>query len=216
MGVKRWGLGLLVTTMLLTGCGENPAESVYQHLEAAVELEMPFEQQQEPLQKAELRENELFEQIISLGLNEFDQIVELADEAIASINARESMLAQEKESIEESYLEFTQIEEKRETIEDEEMVNLLNELAETMNKRYDSYQNLYGSYEEAIQLDQQLFQMLQKEDVTMESLQEQINLVNDIYEKVNNHKENFNSYTDEYNSLKREFYEKAELNVQYD
>jgi hypothetical protein len=216
VSVKKWGAALLLTMFLLTGCGENPAESVYQHLEAAVELEEPFEQQQEPLQKAEMRENELFEEIISLGMDEFEGIVVLAEEAISSINSRESMLLQEKESIEDGYQEFLKIEEQFEDIEGEELSNLLEQLKSTMDERYEYYQQLYVSYNEAISLDKALFEMLKQEDLTMETLQEQIDKVNEKYGSVIEHKEQFNESTDRYNQVKREFYKKAELNVQYD
>ncbi|KHF40848.1 YkyA family protein [Halalkalibacter okhensis] len=215
MVVIRWGILVIVMMFFLTGCGENPAESVYQHLETAVELELPFEQQQEPLQKAEIRENELFEEIVTLGMNEYEEIVLLAEEALSSINSRESMLLQEKESIEESYQEFLKIEEQLEDIDGEVLI-LLKELQTSMTERYDYYQQLHDRYSEAIQLDKSLFEMLQQEDLTMEELQEQIDKVNDIYEKVVVQKEKFNDSTDTYNELKREFYKKAELNVQYD
>ncbi|GAE28028.1 lipoprotein [Halalkalibacter wakoensis JCM 9140] len=105
----KWGLILFLVSILLSGCGENPAESVYHQLEAAVELEIPFEQQQAPLQKAELRENELFEQIIGLGMDEYEEIETLANEALESAQAREAMLQLEKESIEESFEQFQKV-----------------------------------------------------------------------------------------------------------
>ncbi|WP_332693784.1 YkyA family protein [Halalkalibacter lacteus] len=211
----KWVPTFLVTIVLLTACGENPANTVYHHLEAAVELEQPFEKQQEPLQKAEIRENELFEKIIALGMDEFEEIVQVADEAIVSIQSRETMIKKEKESIEESYQEFKKIEEV-EKIEDFELADVLTDLVKTMQDRYDHYQQLYDSYFEAINLDRTLFEMLQEEDLVMEDLQSQIDNVNETYEKVEGYKEEFNRKTDEYNQLKREFYKVAELNVLFE
>ncbi|MFC0470590.1 YkyA family protein [Halalkalibacter kiskunsagensis] len=212
----KWLVILFVTIIFLTACGENPANTVYEHLEAAVELEQPFEDQQEPLQKAEIRENDLFEQIIALGMNDFEEIVQVADEAISSIQARENMIMKEKESIEESFQEFKKIEGEVEKIEDFELNDVLTDLVKVMQERYDHYQQLYDSYSEAIHLDKTLFEMLQEEELVMEDLQNQIDNVNEAYEKVEGYKEEFNKTTDEYNQLKREFYEKAELNVQFE
>jgi hypothetical protein len=216
LSFKKWVPASLITIVLLTACGENPANTVYHHLENAVELEQPFEQQQEPLQKAELKENELFEEIISLGMSEFEEIVKNADEAIVSIQSRETMINHEKESIEESFQEFKKIEEAVEKIEDFEVVNVLTDLVKVMHDRYNNYQKLYDSYVAAIALDRTLFEMLQDEDLIMEDLQNQIDKVNEAYEKLEEYKKEFNKKTDEYNQLKREFYKKAELNVQFE
>ncbi|GAE28027.1 hypothetical protein JCM9140_4213 [Halalkalibacter wakoensis JCM 9140] len=96
------------------------------------------------------------------------------------------------------------------------MNSVLEELIEAMNDRYNHYQTLYDHYEDAITLDKQLFEMLKDEELTMEILQEQIDEVNEAYEKVSDSKQQFNESTDAYNELKREFYSKAELNVQFD
>nr|WP_285890175.1 YkyA family protein [Halalkalibacter oceani] len=201
---------------LLSGCGEEPAETVYQHLEAAVELEQPFEEQQEPLQAAELKENELFEQIIALGVNDMEEISELADEALASIASRLAMIETEKESIERSYAEFELIKPAEDEVEDEQLRSLLAELIAAMDKRYEHYQKLYEAYVTAAKEDEALFTMLKQEELTMEELQAQIDTVNASYEVVSKEKEQFNQYTDEYNEKKRLFYETAELEVQFE
>ncbi len=200
---------------LLSACGEKPAETVYQHLETAVELEAPFEQQQEPLQQAEQKENELFEQIIALGMDEFEQISSLADEALVSVESRLTMVETEKESIEASYQEFSEIESLVGDAE-EEWSSTLAELSESMEERYHTYQELYSVYTEALNKDRALFEMLKEEELTMEDLQAQIDQVNESYRDVTEKKEQFNQSTDEYNEMKRSFYEAAELNVRYE
>jgi hypothetical protein len=184
LSFTKWVPASLITIVLLTACGENPANTVYQHLENAVELEQPFEQQQ--------------------------------DEAIVSIQSRETMINHEKESIEESFQEFKKIEEAVGKIEDFEVVDVLTDLVKVMHDRYNNYQKLYDSYVAAITLDRTLFEMLQDEELIMEDLQNQIDKVNEAYEKLEEYKKEFNKKTDEYNQLKREFYEKAELNVQFE
>lgn len=216
MSFKRWLPLLGVAVIVLTACGEEPTEIVYQHLENSVEHEQIFEEQQEPLHSAEERENELFEEIVALGTDEFEQISTLADEALVSIDSRVTMIEQEKESIEASYEEFIQIEEQVNNIEGEEARSLLDDLKKTMNERFENYQALYVAYSEAINSDRTLFKMLKQEDLTLEELQSQIELVNEAYGQVNEQKEKFNRSTDEYNEMKRAFYKAAELNVRYE
>ncbi|WP_158318611.1 YkyA family protein [Halalkalibacter akibai] len=215
MSIKRWAIAVFAIG-ILTGCGERPVETVYHHLEAAVELEIPFEKQQEPMQKAELKENEIFDQIISLGLSDFEEIVSLAEEAIISIESREAMIQKEKQSIDESYNEFLNIKEQVDKINKDELITMLQELEDSMNTRYSNYNELNELYVQTLTEDRTLFELLKKEELTLEDLQDQINIVNELYEKVESKKEDFNTSTDTYNQLKRQFYEMAELNVQYE
>nr|WP_285873886.1 YkyA family protein [Halalkalibacter oceani] len=213
---RKWVIVLALTAALLSGCGEKPTETVYQHLEAAVELEAPFEEQQEPLQAAEVKENELFEDIIALGISDMEKITELADEALASIDSRLAMIETEKESIERSYAEFELIKPVQDEMEDEQLSSLLEELIVAMDNRYEHYQKLYEAYVTAAKEDEALFTMLKQEDLTMEELQAQIDGVNASYEVVAKEKEQFNQYTDEYNEKKRLFYETADLEVRFE
>ena len=212
--VKKWALVLFVIGML-AGCGEQPAETIYQYLEAAVELEETFELQQEPLQRAELRENEIFDEMIALGLGDLDEITRLADEAIVSVEAREAMAVKEKTSLDESYKTFNKIESEIKNMKDEGLVTLLHSLVTNMQKRYDHFNNLHEIYMKTTAEDRALFEMLKTEELSLEELQTQINVVNELYVKVEKSKEDFNRTTDEYNQAKREFYEAAGLNVQY-
>ncbi|ARK31175.1 YkyA family protein [Halalkalibacter krulwichiae] len=213
---KIWLIILLTLALLtLTACKEQPAEIVYQHLETAVELEEPFQKQQEPLQKAELRESEIFDEIIALGLNEMDQIIELVEEAISSIEAREGMVTAEKASIEESFDEFKKIEEEVDSFEDESLEELFQSLKESMQERFDHYSELHDTYMKTIHEDKVLFELLKDEELSIEELQDQIDIINDLYVEVEKKKEAFNESTDTYNQLKKDFYETAELNVQY-
>ncbi|MFC0558775.1 YkyA family protein [Halalkalibacter alkalisediminis] len=212
---KKWAM-LLFMIGALAGCGEQPAETIYQYLEAAVEREEPFGQQQEPLQNAELRENEIFEEMIALGLGDLDELTRLANEAIVSVEAREAMVAKEKTSLEESFMTFNKIETEIENIKDEALVSMVNTLAASMKTRYENYNHLHEVYVKTAVEDRVLFEMLKSEELELEELQAQIDVVNDLYVEVEKRKEAFNRSTDDYNQLKREFYEAAGLNVQFE
>ncbi|WP_227935655.1 YkyA family protein [Alkalihalobacillus deserti] len=215
MSFKKWVMTLFVIGML-AGCGEQSIDTIYQHLEAAVVFEEPFEQQQEPLQKAELKENKIFEEIIALGLSDLDEVVRLADEAIVSIEAREAMVAKEKSSLEKSFVEFKKVEAEIENITEEKLVEMIQPLVDSMQARYKSYNNLHDIYIKTTAEDRVLFEMLKTEELELEDLQTQIDKVNELYVEVENYKENFNHSTDQYNQLKRDFYDVAGLNVQYE
>ncbi|MFB4164698.1 YkyA family protein [Alteribacillus sp. JSM 102045] len=201
-------LGLVV---VMSACGKSPEEQVYAHLEEAVSLEEDFEQQQEPLMELEQQEQNLYEEMLTLGSEELEEIEELADEAISYAEERKGLLEYEKESIEEAYEEYKLGEEQMENVEGAE--EEAEAVKDAMNKRYDTYQSLYESYEKAISDDIVLYEAFTKEDLTIEELQSHIDDVNETYKKVVDNRDLFNEYTDDYNEAKQAFYEASSLEI---
>ncbi|OLO40977.1 hypothetical protein BTR23_04410 [Alkalihalophilus pseudofirmus] len=206
----------MVMILFLGACGNNPAENMYTHLEKAVVLEEVFEQQQEPIVAAEKKEHEIYEQIIKLGMSEFDEIVDLSREAIAIVQERKQLMDKEKMSIEAGYEEFLKIEPEIEEIKEEDLKNKALQLMEAMESRFESYQSLYDEYEYALNLDEELYTMLQQEDLSIDELQEKIDEINEAYVSVMEAKDTFNEYTEVYNEEKKEFYIMADLNITFD
>lgn len=211
---KKLKFVVILILILVVGCTKvNPAEDIYHHLEKAVSLEAAFEQQQEPLSKAENDEYELYDQI--LGLADLEEIKVLAVKAEELAVSRKSMIETERDSIDEAFQEFSQITPIIETIENEELLKIANELVAIMDKRYQTYMELYNEYKIAIDLDLELYKLIQKEDLTIDELEAQHEKVNSSYEMVNGFKDQFNQYTIQYNDLKRNFYDLADLEVVY-
>ncbi|OIJ13316.1 hypothetical protein BKP37_12520 [Anaerobacillus alkalilacustris] len=204
--------GLLL--LFVSGCAKsNPGEEIYDHLERAVSLELVFEEQQVPLSKVENEEYELYNEILNLA--NIEEIEPLAKKAKEFADSRKEMVDIEKASIEEAYEEFSLIKPIIETIEDEEQVNSANGLVNVMDSRYNTYMKLYGEYNRAIAYDLELYELIIKEDLTIDELEVQHEKVNGSYQKVNEYKDLFNQYTNEYNELKKKFYELVNLEVTY-
>lgn len=200
---------------LLTSCWKNPVENVYIHLEKAVELEEPFEAQQKPLQEAERKENELFTSLIHLQLEDREKIEQLVMEVMESIDLREQLVEMEKESMDSSFEHMSEIDKHLSRLK-EPLLSKAEALVSLQKERYEAYLGLYDVYKQAIRDDRILFQMFTDEDVSLHDLQQQINIVNHLYEKINEKKERFNELTIKYNKEKRLFYEAAELDIQYE
>lgn len=208
--------GILLSLLFLGGCGgANPAETIYQYLEKAVVLEEMFEEQQQPLIEAEQKEHELYEEIISLGMSELEEIVTLSEQAIEIVDTRQSLIEQEKMSIEAGYNEFEKIKEELDNIREENVRDVAEKMIVEMEGRYAAYQSLHESYSSALVLDRELYEMLQQEDLSIDELQEQIDKINEAYELVMTYKEEFNEKTENYNELKRSFYQEAQLDVTF-
>ncbi|MCM3123479.1 YkyA family protein [Mesobacillus sp. AQ2] len=199
----------------LAGCldKQSPEEKMFEELEKVVSIEKTFEDQQDPLVELEKKEKEIYEKIISLGMKEYDQIVKLADEALANADKRAEHIDKEKESIDESRKEFKNIDQIIEEIEDSGLKKQANELKATMNERYEIHDDLYKNYKQGLQYDKKLYEMLKDKELSFDNLEEQINKVNEIYETVLKDNQEFNDKTDQYNKEKLAFYKKAGIEV---
>ncbi|WP_343221435.1 YkyA family protein [Ornithinibacillus massiliensis] len=206
---------MLGMVFLLAGCGNSPETQIYNHLEEAVKLEEGFQEQQDEITKLEQEEQELYKQIIELGIEELDQIKEFAERALESIEKRDERISLEKESLDASRAEFEQSKELIGEIKDEEVKEKALTMYDTMINRFDAYDILNKTYNESLELEKQLYEMLQREDLEQEALQEQVEKVNLKYQEVIEANSLFNDYTSEYNELKKNFYEVAEINVKY-
>ncbi|MDQ0206504.1 YkyA family protein [Alkalicoccobacillus murimartini] len=201
--------------VVLTACSSNPEETIHTHFETAVEEEAVFAEQQAPLQEAEQQEQTWYDEIIELGMDDFDSIVTLTNQALESVETRREMIEDEKAGIEAGYEEASKAESEFENIENEDTRNLASDVQEAMDNRYESYNTLYSLYEESLDLDQQLYELLGQEDLDVSQLEEQIELVNEKYNEITEATETFNSHTDTYNEAKKSFYESADLDVEF-
>ncbi|WP_245807728.1 YkyA family protein [Halobacillus massiliensis] len=207
---------LMGAPFLLAACSGEPKEQMYDHLEEAVNLEETFREQQQPLQELEAEEEKIYNQIVELTSEEQKKINEMSEEALSIINERKDLLAEEKESIDEAKEEFDKAEGAADDLESEEAQKSADQLIEKMDQRYESYQELYDNYQTALNLDKELYEMFQNEDLTKDQLQGKVEEINESYTAIMEANEKFNQYTTEYNDLKKEFYEKAELDVTYE
>lgn len=205
------------SSLLLSGCvnGESPEQEIFDTLEKVVDLEESFETQQEPLLELEQKEKEVYNEIINLGMKEFEQIVKLAEEGLTLVEQREAAMQTEKESITAAREQFEEVKNSIEMLEEEELKKEAQSLYQLMEKRYEAYMTLFNHYMEAAELDKELYGLFQTEDLTLEQLQLQINKINETYEKIKDSNQSFNEFTEQYNEAKFTFYKNAGLDVEY-
>jgi chromosome segregation ATPase len=212
--IFRISLIISLLFILLSGCsGPSPEKNIYTIFEKVVTLEDSFKEQQQPLEELEKKESELYNEIMDIGLKDFEKVVALSNEAVTVLEDRETRIEAEYESIKASKEEFELVNKEIEKIKDEKLAEKAKEIKTTMENRYSAYESLFESYKTSISYDKELYTMLQKEDLTIEELQVQIKKVNDAYKIVMQQNDVFNELTEEYNKLKMEFYENASLNV---
>ncbi|MBW8348691.1 YkyA family protein [Bacillus sp. IITD106] len=204
---------VLLLSVFLSACSSNE-DHIYQTLEATAAKETDFEKQQQPLTKLETNEKKLFDQILDLGMKDFEQISKLADDALANLKQREEHLKKEKESIEKAKEEFKLAAEEFNKIKDEKLKQKANELQEIMNTRYESYEKLYSAYMNGLAEDRKIYEMIKNEDLKLEDLQTQIEASNKAYENVVELNSQFNDQTEKFNKAKVKFYKDLGLKVE--
>ncbi|MFD2043955.1 YkyA family protein [Ornithinibacillus salinisoli] len=217
MTLKKIIFPLIMSTFfVLTACGESVDTQIYNHLEEAVSLEKGFEDQQTAINNLEKKEQEIYEKIIELGMDDFDTIKELSVEATTVIDERADKIEIEKNSIDESRVEFEKAESLINEIDDETVKDKAENMYEVMMERYDAYGILYEAYINSLNLERELYEMLQKDEMDQETLTAHIDKINESYQVVIEANETFNTYTSDYNQLKKEYYDVADINVTYD
>ena len=207
--------GLLILVLGLTGCLNNgtPEEKIYETLEEVASMEEDFKKQQEPLQKLEEEDNELYGKIIQLGMKELEEIQSLSNDAIEGIEERKELMEKEKEAIDKAKERFKDVEDQIEELEDASLKAKANELKEIMTNRFDEYDELYKHYTTSLTHENELYTLFKKEDVAKEELEEKIESINKTYNSLMDSNKAFNDLTNEYNEKKIAFYKDAKLDV---
>ncbi len=207
----------IAAVFVLSGClgGTSPEENIYTILESTVQKEAKLKEIQEPLQELEKKEQDYFNEMIGLGMKEFEQIVKVADQAIENVEKRRELINNEKQVMEESKTEFAKVDKYvSELKEDEQLGEPISELVTEMENRYAIHEKLTAKYIEALDSDRQLYELMKQEDLKMEDLEGQIDTINKVYQEIITLNEEYNTITGKYNDLKRNFYEIAELEVE--
>ncbi|WP_188454538.1 YkyA family protein [Virgibacillus oceani] len=207
----------ILCIILLSACtGASTKDEIYDHLEKAVTLEDAFEKQQDSIVELEKEEQQLYSQIIDLGMDEFDKIKQLSKQAIESIEKRTDKIKLEKESIDASKEEFQEIKELIADLEEDKVRKKANEMYDVMMNRYEAYEKLNNAYNNSLKLEKELYTMLQDKDMKQEKLTDHISNINESYQKVLDANDKFNASTTDYNALKKEFYDLAGIDVKYE
>jgi hypothetical protein len=208
-------LSILATIVILSACmnEQTPAEKMYDILEKVVIVEKVFEEQQDPLVTLEKKEKNLYDQIIGLGMKQYDQIVKLSDQAIQMADERKTHMEQETKSIKESEKEFGKVADIKDELGDPKLKKQANELYDLMIKRYKAHDVLYKEYTEGLKNDKKLYVMFKEKNLPIEKLETQVNNLNKTYEKIFAANEKFNALTEQYNAKKLFFYKQAGIKI---
>src|SRR5699024_31108 len=131
------GISMLITMILLSGCGESVEESIYNNLEETIEIESS--EASEKIPQLEKQDKELLDTVISINEEELDKIKEKAEEAIKVNEDLKKALNEEEKNFKEAKEMFEKSEKQIKKLEGETEKELGLEMYEVMMNRYDTY-----------------------------------------------------------------------------
>jgi flagellin-specific chaperone FliS len=206
----------ILFSIFLSACLDRKTtpEKMYEVMEQVVSAEIPFEAKQEPIVNAEKEEKEIYDEIITLGLKEYEEIVELSNKALLLIEERRTLITEESASIAKSKEQFEQLKPFIDKLENRDLQKKAMKLYDVMFERYRLHEELQLSYIEALNLDRELYEMFKNKAVAIDQLENQINLINDTYSEIYEINDHFNKSTATYNDLKLSFYKEAGLKIE--
>ncbi|MDP4103384.1 MAG: YkyA family protein [Bacillota bacterium] len=204
---------VIVSSTSLSGClpREKAAEKLYSVLESVAGNEKGFEQVQDPLVQKEKKEKTLYDKIVELNTNQYNDKVKISDEALTMVNDRKKYMETETNSLQQSEKEFKKAELLINKMDDNKLKNEANQLYDLMISRYKAHQALSKEYLTGVSEDQKLYTMFKNKNASIENLEGQIEKLNSIYKNIYSANDQFNQLTQQYNAKKLKFYKDAGL-----
>lgn len=209
------GMSLLIIIISLSGCGESVEEKLYNKLEKTVEIESESTETSKNITELEIKDKELLNEIADYTDKQLDEANKKSDEAIEINEKLKESLQEEESKFAEAKSEFEKSESLIDKLEEKNEKKLGSEMYDVMIKRYDSYDKLAEEYEVAIDEKIKFYKLMKKEDTEEEIILNQVEEINRHNEEIIELNTTINEYTEEYNALKKELYEKMDLNIEY-
>lgn len=212
--MRRW-LGttsmIVLMAVFLVGCakGNETANQMHDHLEKAVGIEQGFIKYQKQLIQKEKKEQDLYNKIAKLPMDQFDVIKTKSKQASQLAGDRKQLIQKEKKIMDLAYKEFVKVKPLASKLRNVDQKEKAKQMIQEMDQRHNVFSNLYNDYIKSIDLDQKLYEMLENKNVKEEQLSAQVKKINDLYSQIDKEKQRFNHLTESYNKAKKEFYKSA-------
>ncbi|EEL67498.1 hypothetical protein bcere0026_56390 [Bacillus mycoides] len=198
----------------MSGClGQKPEANLYVAFENAAKQEKTMYEDTKKLAELEKQGQELYTQITLEGKENNQVVKEKLDQAVTNINDREKVLEKEKTTLENAQNEVKSVDKYIKKLEDKKLQEQAEKVQDMYKNRAKSFKKLHDDYKNSLQLEQELYKMLQAKDEKLKSIQEKVKTVNQSYEQIHSDQDSFNTYTKEYNQNKLAFYKQANINI---
>ncbi|HDR7850067.1 TPA: YkyA family protein [Bacillus toyonensis] len=204
----------VLSVTLLSGClGAKPEEKLYEAFESATKKEITLSVNTNKLATLEEQGLELYNQITLEGKENNQVVKEKIDQAVTNIHDRKKVLEKEKATLDNAQNEVKSVDKYIKRLEDKKLQEQAEKVQDMYKKRAESFKKLHDDYGKSLQLEQELYNMLQTKDEKLKSIHEKVKMLNQSYEQILSNKDRFNTYTNEYNQKKLAFYKQANIKI---
>lgn len=195
-------------TLLLAGCsfGVTTEDKVSKILGDMYSAEDTYRESQKELQALEQEEQKLFNETIELTQEETEQVAENVNDLQEILTERIAKINEEEEAMknaEKLLSEFNKIEGKLEQHEQQ----VIEQLKDSIAKRYKAHANIVESYKELTNIQKSLYDLLVNEKTDVTALNKQVDAVNTQNETVVAAIKGFNDATNHLNVIRDEVYD---------
>ncbi|MGA9288581.1 MAG: YkyA family protein [Anaerobacillus sp.] len=195
--------------LIVSGCheAEKRAGHIYQGLEKSAEIEKEFAEQHVASVKASQEEQSLYKEIISLEMDQEEQIKQNTRDA-QELNTKEKQyLYESKKKFDQAYETFSEIKSPVSHIKHIKVKEQATTVIELMEKRRELFESYYDHYLEVIKLNGQFYEQLQNEELKVSEMSQQIKKINANYLAMKEKQQQFNQNTKQYNKVKSKYYQ---------
>jgi len=199
-------IGLIFT---LNGCqsDQKQAAKIQKIIEEAATFEKDFATNQTELN--ELRENArlIYIELINLNINDKDSIKQKIEEGYTYTEQQQLLVKDAKENYQKAYATTLKIEKNINKIKDDDQKNQATLLLTIMNERKKLIGSYFEHYYENLKLQNTFYQHFEKENINLESLNEQINMINERTQEMGEIIQAFNQYTQQFIEAEKNYYQ---------
>lgn len=212
--MKKAAAAAIFSSVLFLGAcsGSTPEEQLDNVLNDTFEAENEYREAQVEMEQLESNEQQLFESIMALTQDEQEEVRDLAQQAIDSVDERLALLETERNSMDEAQENFSEIDSVIEETDDQEISSDLNALKEKMQERFDAHENFAVEYEEMSTRQRELYELLQDEETELQTLQAKTAEVNEQNTAVQEAVTAFNEHTEQFNEMRTQLIQKLQEN----
>lgn len=176
-------------------------------MEESAEFENDFAANQTDLNKMRKNEQLVYDDLISLNINDKDILIQKIDEAHTFTKKQEKLLEEAKENFQKAYKKSATIEKHIKMIKEEEQKNQASKLITIMNERKKWIDTFFENYHENLELQNTFYQHLEDENLNFEDLNGLINDINKRSQDMGEIIKQFNQYTKQYIEVENDFYQ---------
>lgn len=196
---------------VVTGCqsDQEQAREIHKKVEESASLENRFVANQKDLAASRKKVNESYQKVISLENTDVETIKQTLYDLGISTESKELDLA--RENFQNAYTALLSIEENIEQIKDDDEKKTAEKVMTLMKDRKKLMDSYFDIYQKQLNSQSKLFENLEQGNFKLDTLEEQVKIINDESQKMVDVVEQVNQVTEEYNEAKSEYFEMAGL-----